>query len=333
MSISNRISKKQMQSIYEQIKTPYKVGDVIRDEEYLTDSPSVFFYNGKWYMYFIRIRKSIKDSGYETHLASSEDLVHWTYERPILRRSESGEWDSKQVAGYLGFADTEFGGSNQPQAVNGRYYVSYLGGNLDGYETDPLQMGLSYADSPIGELVKLEKPILTPFDADVREFESKTLFKSNLFIDEEKTLGYRYVMAYNAKPADDRERIYLAVSEDGESWKRYGEDAIINEVGIIPNLRISGDPQIVRIDGLYVMFFFRFVEGEKAYNTFAVSDNLTDWTVWDGKPLIESEEEWEDRYAHKSYVVKTNGIVYHYYCAVNTKGERFIALATSKPVC
>jgi len=29
--------------------------------------------------------------------------------------------------------------------------------------------------------------------------------------------------------------------------------------------------------------------------------------------------------------IKENGVVYHYYCAVN-KQERFIALATSKPM-
>ncbi len=32
------------------------------------------------------------------------------------------------------------------------------------------------------------------------------------------------------------------------------------------------------------------------------------------------------------HFVKENGIVYHFYCAVNDKGERFIALATSEKV-
>ena len=49
------ILKEKMQEIYEVIKTPYKYGAVIKDDEYLTDSPSVFRYNGKWYMYFIKI--------------------------------------------------------------------------------------------------------------------------------------------------------------------------------------------------------------------------------------------------------------------------------------
>ena len=68
----------------------------------------------------------------------------------------------------------------------------------------------------------------------------------------------------------------------------------------------------------------------KTYNTFACSYNLTDWTIWDGEPLIKSEFEWENEHAHKSYVIKDNDVIYHFYCATNDKNERFIALATSK---
>ena len=45
-----------------------------------------------------------------------------------------------------------------------------------------------------------------------------------------------------------------------------------------------------------------------------------------------SEYEWENKYAHKSYVVKHEGVVYHFYCAVNHNGERFIAVATSEKI-
>lgn len=36
-------------------------------------------------------------------------------------------------------------------------------------------------------------------------------------------------------------------------------------------------------------------------------------------------------YAHKPWVLKHDGIVYHFYCAVGDRG-RVIALATSKPL-
>ena len=37
-------------------------------------------------------------------------------------------------------------------------------------------------------------------------------------------------------------------------------------------------------------------------------------------------------FAHKSYVVKHNGVVYHFYCAVNNDQQRGIAVATSVPM-
>lgn len=324
------ISSEKMKEIYNVIKTPYKYGAVVKDEEYMTDSPSVFKYNGRWYMYFIKIHKDVNNSGYETYLSSSENLVDWKYEGKIFERIDDNRWDSKQIAGYSAFVDMNFGGTNEIQKVNNKYYMSYLGGNLNGYETDPLSMGLAYSNNPTNGFTRFSNPILSPFDEDAREFEKCTLYKSDMFIDEAMTTGHKYVNVYNSKAQDNKERIYLAVSDDAENWKRYLNNTIIDETKKIDNLRISGDPQIVKIDNYYVMFFYRFIGGKEGYNTFAVSENLVDWTIWDGEPLIKPEFEWENLHAHKSCVIKHDDTVYHYYCAVNDKGERFIALATSK---
>lgn len=120
------------------------------------------------------------------------------------------------------------------------------------------------------------------------------------------------------------------MSDNGVDWKRYYDKPIIDETNDIGAF-ISGDPQIVLIDGIYVMFYFRLVNG-RAYNTFACSEDLIHWEKWNGEPLIQREYEWENVYAHKSYVLKHNGVVYHFYCAVNDKKERFIALATSEKI-
>lgn len=328
MSVSND----KMKAVYNTIKTPYKYGAVIKDEAYMTDSPSVFRYNNKWYMYYIMIDKNTQNSGYETHLASSDNLVVWKYEGKLFERKNDGHWDSKQKAGYAAFVDINFDNSNEIQMINQKYYIAYLGGNLDGYETDPLSMGLAFAKTPLGEFTRFENPIMTPSDSDAREYETLTLYKSNMFADDAMVTGHKYVNAYNAKAPDTKERIYLAVSDDGENWRRYLDKPIIDETRSIDNLLISGDPQIVKFDNLYVMFYFRCIKGSGAYNTFACSENLVDWTIWDGEPLIKSELSWENVYAHKSSVVKHNGIVYHYYCAVNDNGERFIALATSEKI-
>lgn len=326
------VTAEEMREIYAKIATPKKIGAVIKMDEHFTDSPTVFRKDGVFYMYYIAISKDCSVSGYETHLSKSEDLIHWTYCGPVFRRNDLNRWDSKQCAGYAAFVDTEFGGSAAPQKVNGHYYISYLAGNSDGYEPDPLYMGLAKSTDPTDPngFTRFPEPILRPDDADSRELEKCTLYKSFLFEDTLQVTGYKYVNAYNGKANDATERIFLAVSNDGEHWERYGDRAVVDLVSGDPAGRICGDPQILRIGDIYVMLFFRLRDGIPAFNTFACSRDLVNWTHWDGEPLIRSECDWENVHAHKPWLVHHNGKNYHFYCAVNTNNERFIALATSE---
>ena len=98
---------------------------------------------------------------------------------------------------------------------------------------------------------------------------------------------------------------------------------------------ITGDAQIAKMGDLYVMFFYTAhcpLYSYSSYNSFAVSRDLVHWTEWQGEPLVYPTEPYESKYAHKPFVVKHDGVVYHYYCAVTKSGERTIALATSRPV-
>lgn len=326
------VTQQEMKEIYQKIATPKKLGAVIRMDDYLTDSPSIFKKDGIFYMYYIAIAKDCSVSGYETHLSKSEDLIHWTYCGTVFRRNELDRWDSKQCAGYAAFVDIDYDGTCEMQKVNDNYYISYLAGNSDGYEPDPLYMGLAKTNDPTNQdgFTRFPEPILRPDDADGRKFEKCTLYKSFLFEDTLGVTGYKYVNAYNGKSEiDGTERIFLAVSDDGENWERYGDRPVVDLVTGDPDGVICGDPQIVRIDDIYVMFFFRYIAGKPAFNTFACSRDLVNWTHWDGKPLIASEYEWENVHAHKTWFVRHNNKNYHFYCAVNDKNERFIALATS----
>ncbi len=331
-STLNQVSDIEMVEIYNKIKTPVKRGAVMKWENDFTDSPTVFKKDGVYYMYFIAISKDCSVSGYETHIASSTDLINWEYLGPIFRRNELNHWDSKQCAGYAAFKDILFDGTNELDEIDGKYYISYLAGNSDGYEPDPLYMGLAKSDDPIvpDSFLRFEDPILRPEDPDSREMETKTLYKSCLFKDVLGVTGYPYVNIYNGKAQDATERIFLAVSNDGENWERYGDRHVLDMKEIDPNTRITGDPQIVCIGDIYVMFFFHFTAGKGAYNTFACSRDLINWKVWDGTPLVEPTEPWENVHAHKSWFVRHNGVNYHFYCAVNDNNERFIAVATSE---
>lgn len=325
------VSPDTMKEIYEKIKTPVKVGAVMKLEDDMTDSPSVFKHGDSFYMYFITISKDVSVSGYETHLARSADLVSWEYLGTIFRRNELDRWDSKQVAGYAAYFDTAFDGTCELQKVAGAYHISYLAGNSDGYEPDPLYMGLARSTDPTDPdgFERFPDPILRPEDADGRPYETKTLYKSFMFRDDAMVTGYPYVNIYNAKDEDARERIFLAVSNDGEHFERYGDRAVFDIITDDPDALISGDPQIVKMGDVYVMIYFHLRRGKGAYNTFAASYDLVNWTDWEGEPLVSPTEEWEDRHAHKPWFLRYGGVNYHFYCAVNSKKERFIALAHS----
>lgn len=326
------VSNSEMETVYNKIKTPVKRNAVVKWDNDFTDSPTVFKKDGVFYMYFISISKDISKSGYETHLARSCDLISWDYIGPVFRRNDLNHWDSNQCAGYAAFKDVCFDGTNELTEINGSYYISYLAGNSDGYEPDPLYMGLAKTYDPTiaDSFDRFEQPILKPEDFDSRPTETKTLYKSCLFEDVLGVTGYPYVNIYNGKAQDNTERIFLAVSDDAEHWERYGDTHVLDMKERDPNTLITGDPQIICINDIYVMLFFHYTKGKGAYNTFACSRDLIHWKIWDGKPLVEPSEAWENIHAHKTWFIRHNGVNYHYYCAVNSENERFIALATSE---
>ena len=67
-----------------------------------------------------------------------------------------------------------------------------------------------------------------------------------------------------------------------------------------------------------------------SFNRFACAYDLVNWTKWEGDDLIAPSEPYDNLYAHKPCVIKQNNIVYHYYCTVNERGERAIAVAVFK---
>ena len=324
----NAVPLERMRQVYDEVKTPFKYGVVIRGEaNQLVDSPSVFRKDGQWYMVYVAITEQV---GYETCLARSPDLLKWEKLGKILSFRPDG-WDRWQRAGYLALCDPTWGGSNELQTFDGKYWMSYLGGALQGYETDPLAIGLAWTKNPseASEWTPLaENPVLHRDQPDVRGFEQQTLYKSNIIWDKAKTLGSPFVMYYNGKIKSGYEKIGMAVSDDMIHWKRYGTGPVVAN-GEDKHYGISGDPQIVRIGDLWVMFYFGAFWRPGAFDTFACSSDLVHWTKWTGPDLVQSSEPWDKTYAHKPWVVKHGGVVYHFYNAVGDQG-RVIALATSK---
>ena len=124
-----RVPADEMQQIYDEVKTPFKYGIVLRPAPgQLVDCPNVFRGSDAWYMAYVVNTNKV---GYETCLARSEDLLHWEPLGPILPfRKET--WDCWQADGSLSLLDPQWGGSNRLQSYDGKYWMSYFGGALQG---------------------------------------------------------------------------------------------------------------------------------------------------------------------------------------------------------
>ncbi len=333
-TVQRTVSEAVMQDVYNKIKTPYKYGLVMvsQDDSRKMDCPTIFREGKDWYMVYI-----IYDGrGYETWLAQSSDLLQWKSRGKIMSFTDTTTWDSNQKAGYISLQDMNWGGNYAWQQYNNRYWMSYFGGSTRGYEAGLLSIGIASTQkdpATVHEWNRLPKPVLKSTDADARWSENATMYKSSVIWDKRKLTGHPFVMYYNAKgdslnKARGAERINMAVSDDMTHWQRFGKGPVINH-----NVGISGDAVIQNMGNLYVMFYFGAFwaerKGDGAFNRFACSYDLVNWTDWTGADLIRPSEPYDETFAHKSCVIKYNGVVYHFYCAVNKKDQRGIAVATS----
>lgn len=339
------VSQERMAEVYEEAKTPYKYGMVIAPENnnYKIDCPTVYREGDKWYMtYVIYNGKGAKDGrGYETWLAESDNLLEWKTLGRILSYKESG-WDMNQRGGFPGLIDMEWGGSYALQRYKKKAWLTYIGGEGTGYEAvnAPLAIGLAWTAGNVATAHEWEsssEPILSLKDKELQWWENLTQYKSTVYWDKQKTLGAPFVMYYNAGGVNPTsglkgERIGIALSKDMKHWTRYAGNPVFAHEA---QGTITGDAQIQKMGDVYVMFYFSAFNPSrsyKAFNTFACSYDLVTWDDWEGDDLIYSTKPYDELFAHKSYVVKHNGVVYHFYCAVNNAEQRGIAVATSRPM-
>ena len=291
-------------------------------------SPTVYREGNKWYMTYVVYngKTGLDGRGYETWLAESDNLLEWKTLGRLLSYKDSG-WDMNQRGGFPALIDWNWGGSYRMEKYKGSHWMTYIGGEGTGYEgvRAPLNIGMAWTKNGVDnahEWNGYDRPLMSINDKDCQWWEKLIQYKSTIYKDDDKTLGKRFVMFYNAggiNPANDMkaERIGIALSNDLKKWTRYeGNPVFTHEVRGI----ITGDAQIVRMGDLYVMFWFSAFNPSRpynAFNTFAVSRDLVNWQEWQGNDLIYPTKPYDEMFAHKSYVLKHDGVVYHFYCAVN----------------
>lgn len=335
-----------MEQVYNAARTPYKYGLVVTPEDNLhkTDCPTVFRYGGRWYMTYLLYsdKGGAEKNGYQTCLAVSDDLLHWEDLGILLPFTDEG-WDSSQRAGYMALLDNEWGGSYALSKYRGKYWMSGFGGPNEGYEKMPLSIGVAWTRKAPDRWIRdgrsswraSAEPVLSSSDSSAQWWDDIVQYKTNVFEDPQRSFGSRFLMFYNAAGVNPdnglkAERIGLALSDDMMHWRRYDGNPIFahEQQGII-----TGDAHIQRMGNLWVMFYFGAFRQDrpyKAFNTFAASYDLLHWTDWDGEDLIYPSEDYDEMFAHKSCLIVHEGVVYHFYCAVNNDNQRGIAVATSR---
>ncbi|MFZ4397100.1 MAG: hypothetical protein ACOYOU_15910 [Kiritimatiellia bacterium] len=85
-------------------------------------------------------------TGYQTGLASSDNLLNWNKERLLLGRGPKGSATEYNVALTCLLRDHELFGPGTLKRVNGRFVGTYHAYPHPGYEVGPAAIGLCYSD-------------------------------------------------------------------------------------------------------------------------------------------------------------------------------------------
>jgi hypothetical protein len=192
-------------------RTPYKYPELIfkatgnkQDFDGLAvDDPIVFRTNGRFHMLYI----GFDGTGYQTGLASSTDLIHWTRTALVGPRNPTSQYTKYNLAISSILRDKNLHGSGEALKVNGRYLAAWNAYPGSGYEEGAavIQDGASW--------------------------EHGGLYRPDLFLEDGT-----YHLYYNAKtdtlPKAEgggwHEQTGVATSIDLKHWTRYEGNPILH---------------------------------------------------------------------------------------------------------
>jgi predicted GH43/DUF377 family glycosyl hydrolase len=273
------------------------------------DSPFVFYHNNRFYMLYV----GFDGKGYQSALATSNDLLNWKHQSMIFTRNDRPGWDFVGAAGTWIIKNDHLFELPTLKKIDGKYWMVYHAYPNAGYEAGPAEIGLAWSDDE--ELLKwrrFEKPVLSWRDG--AEWEKSGLYKAGIVMKDET-----YYMFYNAKNSNVwpwYEQIGVAVSSDLLNWKRYEANPVIKVTKGAWDSNFVADPYVVRDDALWVMYYYGY-NGKNAREGIAFSKDLFNWEKYK-EPIITNGKagEIDEIHAHKPAVVYFQNKLYHYYCAV-----------------
>ena len=274
------------------------------------DCPFVFHHNNSYHMLHV----GYDGLGYQTGMAHSADLLHWSSGEVLFPRGASQEkdWEKTGIAGYWILKEHNLHSLPALKKHKGEYWMVYHSYPGTGYEEGPAKIGLAHtSDETLTHWERLPEPILSWEDG--TEWESGGLYKACLL--EEDGVFYLF---YNAKNAAEPwvEQIGLATSTDLLHWQRHVDNPLLP---ITPNAwdsRFASDPFVVRDSNTWLMFYYGY-NSRHAQDGLACSTDLLHWEKHPD-PIIPYGQPGtlDATHAHKPSIVCQGGVLYHFYCAV-----------------
>jgi predicted GH43/DUF377 family glycosyl hydrolase len=315
-------------------RTPYKYGKQVLEksgvpgsfDEKSVDCPFVFTADGRFHMTYV----GYDGSGYQTGLATSEDLVHWDRAGLILARNPNDPITRYNIALMCILRDDALESAAPLRKVDGRYLGAWHAYPNQGYEAGPAVIGLAWSDDL--HHWKRTEPILRPEGG--ASWERGGLYKPYLV-----KSGDTYYLFYNAKNDMERgwvEQTGLATSKDLKTWTRFTGNPIL-PAGAPDSwdARFASDPAVVRYKNWWALYYYGLAANGRARELLALGKDPYHFTkvpeiLVDVGPPGSIDED----YAHKPSVISHRGDLYHFYCAVGGKWPndvRGISVARSRP--
>ncbi len=291
-----------------------------------TDCPLVWRWKCKWRMFYT----SFNGQGYQTGLAVSDDLIHWTPKGTAMSFGKKGAYDHGGVTfGGMLFESYDLEAPRIPKKHKGKYWILYgCYPKQGGYELRPGAEGMAWSsDGDTWHRYSEDIPILSIQGA--AEWEKDCIYQPWLVQYQGKFWNF-----YNAANGSI-EQMGLVTSSDLVDWTRYPGNPIVRNGGPGSfNEKFCSDGKVFRDGDHWVMLFFGVGRGG-AHIMAAYSRDLIHWTT-DPEPLYQAGGHplsLDRTYAHKISLIyqPANETFYLFYCAVGPKG-RGIGLLTSKPL-
>ena len=299
------------------------------EEFHNTDVPCVYQLPGqpdKWFMSFI----ASNGKGYNSFVAESTNLLHWTHSRRAMGFGPTNEFDHGGVViGAFLYESYDVKAPRLLKRREGRFWTLYGAyPRQGGYELRPGYEGVAASDDGLSWCRAKPNPILAVQDADCAIWEKDCIYQPWLV-----EQGNRFWDFYNAANGGV-EQTGLAFSTNLLNWKRHAGNPVIRNRKGGYDEQFASDPKVFRDGDHWTMFYFGVGQGG-AHIMVAFSRDLMSWTSHP-EPLYKAggnPSGLDKQFAHKISLVYNpkNETFYLYYCACGNKG-RGIGLITSKPL-